>query len=602
MNRYKTPRNRADAALRKESKEVAHDTAPVHAWVKSVLEDSLASRNAYAFKSRTKPFNEIVAKVQAKRNHEDPAERHTDYGPSSLTDVSGFRIVSLFNDEIPTALGHLLDLLETLPTTADPRGTFLADPVEEIILFSSRREGDALSIDAKVEEIVREHGLQSKLKIKPLTYSSVHVIVRSRFAVQGGAPLIAASEIQLRSVFEEAWSEINHRLNYGPAKRARARRRPASLPSDENRVLLHLDALKSLTDGCAQYADLVNRELIARQASRDTRLPQPTDSAEELVRSFRTSDPAIYRIVEQAFARRAEATAAARDASQNPELGSSNHKRLFLDAARQFAEALQRVARDSGDAAHRTAHENVLQREVAFCYQFSGNAELRARAETIYEDLVNADPNNIDVLARLALIKRDEQDLSEARILMEDALDEEMQQAPSERPSQIRWMLCRNLSVLYLQIFEDDRESSDAAELLAGAVDLAERARNAAPTDRQRVGTSLYLLYYLAVQHARADDDAKAAIVRRAESLLPLDLTAEVPLERWLPAKLDTLLHVEAAFGTKQRAKEIASMIVQRLKPGSGKGSPWDPSEKLETLSAEDRNFYLFAVEVLAGV
>ena len=46
MNRAKGPSYYADAELRGQSKVVAHDTAPVHAWLKSVLDGSLAARHA----------------------------------------------------------------------------------------------------------------------------------------------------------------------------------------------------------------------------------------------------------------------------------------------------------------------------------------------------------------------------------------------------------------------------------------------------------------------------------------------------------------------------------------------------------------------------
>jgi hypothetical protein len=264
----------SDAVLLRESKVAAHDAGRVHAWVKSILEGSKAAEKAYAFKHRLKPFDEIFAKVRAKRNHEDPALRKPGYGVADLTDISGFRIVSLFNAEIPVALGRLLDLLKT-PIPAGSPGAFLPVPDE--------------------------------------------------------APLIAASEIQLRSVFEEAWSEVNHRLKYAPAKRERARGGiAADVAGEEAAVLQHLDALKSLTDGCGQYADLINLDLTSRRERRGDRLPQPTESAEALLRSFRGCSPDVYGKVKQAFELRTEATAAARSVSENPVGAPTRDKQAVL--------------------------------------------------------------------------------------------------------------------------------------------------------------------------------------------------------------------------------------------------------------------------------
>lgn len=595
------PLDEADAVLLKDCKVAAHDAERVHRWVKSILEGSKAAEKAYAVKNRVKPFDEIFAKVLAKRNHEDLAQRKPAYRPADVTDISGFRIVSLFNTEIPVALGRLLDLLKT-PIPAGSPGSFVLNPVDEIILFSSRAEGDPLSISAEVKAIVREHGLDQKLNVPAAaTYSSVHVIVRSRVAVPGGAPLIAASEIQLRSVFEEAWSEINHRLKYAPAKRERARGHIfIDDAGDEKTVLLHLDALKSLTDGCGQYADLIYRDLATRRASRGDRLPQPTDSAELLLQAFRSCSSELYGKVEQAFQFRTEATAAARSVSENPDGASADRKQLFFNAGLLFAEAFGRIGFEEafGEDARRQKLETILRREMAYCYLFSGNAELQLRAEKLYGELIDADVNNVDALTRLALIKRDAQNVSEARFLMETALREDMQQNPGEHRSQIRWLLCRDLAVLYWEIFESDRASADADALLGRAIELSQQACAAAPTDRQKSGASLNLLYYLAAQYSRADTGTQAALVERAAPLLAA-AWADERSEHWDADRLDTLLHAECAFGSQQRAVELATMIIERLK-ARRTGTPSTPSEALRAMSAEDQDYYLFAMEVLA--
>lgn len=599
-----------DAAMVNQSKLAAHDAERVHAWVRSVLESSLAVKNAYAFKNRLKPFNEIVAKVRAKRNHEDPKQRKPGYTPSDLTDISGFRIVSLFNAEIPIVLGHLLDLLET-PVGAGSPGRFSPDPVQEVVFFTSRRPGDPLSILDRVRNIVVAHGLPGALKTPTASegehtssYSSVHVIVRSQVAVDGADALVAASEIQLRSVFEEAWGEINHRLKYAPAKRERARiGTPVAEPPGTDGIWLHLDALKSLTDGCAQYADLINSELAEDHAARSQFRPQPTDSAAQLLESFRGSPAPVFGKVEQALAIRSEATAAARRASERADTSATEHKRLFLKAGRRFAEAVDalQLAGDSIDGVQREALNNGLLGEVAYCYLFSGNAEMQVQAETIYESLIKADPNNVEALARLAQIKRDSRNLREARDLLEIALNEERNRNPAARPSQIRWLLCRNLAVLYWQIFEENRSAADAARLLELAVDLSEDAIGVAPTERQRHGASLNLLFYLAAQYARAEEPDRRRIAERAGPLLD-QARREALTEAWTTGNLDTLMRAEWTFGTKQRAEEIAGMIVHRLKATMEQNVPGaSHSDALRSLKADEQEYYLFAVDVLSG-
>ncbi|HZO93639.1 MAG TPA: hypothetical protein VFB22_07695 [Candidatus Baltobacteraceae bacterium] len=47
---------------------------------------------------------DISGKVRAKRNHPDEARRSASYSARDVTDASGFRIVCLFNRDIPNAL------------------------------------------------------------------------------------------------------------------------------------------------------------------------------------------------------------------------------------------------------------------------------------------------------------------------------------------------------------------------------------------------------------------------------------------------------------------------------------------------------------------
>jgi ppGpp synthetase/RelA/SpoT-type nucleotidyltranferase len=599
-----------DATLQAMSKLAAHDAMLVHAWLKSALEPSLAAKNAYAFKNRIKPFNEIIAKVQAKRRHEDEWQRKPAYAPADLTDISGFRIVSLFNAEIPVVLGHLLDLLET-PVAAGSAGAFREKPVEEVIFFSSRREGDPLSIIEQVRKIVIAHGYHDVLTIphgpsgEPTSsYSSVHVIVRSQVAVPGANPLVAASEIQLRSVFEEAWGEINHRLKYAPAKRERARAVPPSTEADDfGSLWLHLDALKSLTDGCAQYADLINLQLADHRAQQAQRLPQPTDSAAQLLETFRGCSTSLFSKVERAVALRTQATTTARRASETADTDSTEHKRLFLEAGRTFNEAAEavRLGTETLDDVRRRELEISLLEEVAYCYLFSGNSEMQVRAETIYEELVQADPNNVEALARLAQIKRDARNLDEARVLMETALEEDRRRNPTEHRSQIRWLLCRNLAVWYREIFESDRSSADATRLLDMAVSLSEQAIVAAPTDRQRHGASLNLLYYLGVLYSRAAEKSKQTIAERALPLLS-QARDNALQDRWPTANLDILMSAESTFGTAERAKALASTIVRqlRLRMEEGEASA-GTARALSVLPVDEQDIYLSAMELLAG-
>jgi len=111
-----------DVALAEKCEAVAYRASGIHRWLDPILRDSVAAARAYAFKGRVKTADDIHKKVQGRRNHEDPEKRDPNYLPDHVTDASGFRIVKLFNAEVPQSLDELLSLLK------GPRPRILAWP------------------------------------------------------------------------------------------------------------------------------------------------------------------------------------------------------------------------------------------------------------------------------------------------------------------------------------------------------------------------------------------------------------------------------------------------------------------------------------------
>ena len=64
----------------------------------------------------------------------------------------------------------------------------------------------AYSWDPDATVFFQQLGL--KVKIKPSHYTSIHYVVRPKKGAQ------AACEIQVRTLFEEIWGEIDHTVNY----------------------------------------------------------------------------------------------------------------------------------------------------------------------------------------------------------------------------------------------------------------------------------------------------------------------------------------------------------------------------------------------------
>ena len=106
-----------------------------------------------------------------------------------ITDLIGIRVLHLFKDEWTTIHDEIMHLWEVKET-----------PQVNI------RKGDNDGVD--FEKIVEEAGCE--LIVRKYGYRSVHYLI--------GTPLNKNEEIQVeiqvRTVFEEAWSEIDHKIRY----------------------------------------------------------------------------------------------------------------------------------------------------------------------------------------------------------------------------------------------------------------------------------------------------------------------------------------------------------------------------------------------------
>lgn len=137
---------------------------------------------------RVKDAEHLLEKIVRKR-----AEGNTKYAditPTNyfevVTDLVGLRALHLFKDDCFAINRDLLDVWE---------------PNEAPIAYV--RDGDPDDLTARF----REHGLE--VRKHPAGYRSVHYVVSTR-------PLnrTVLAEVQVRTIFEEGWSEIDHRVRY----------------------------------------------------------------------------------------------------------------------------------------------------------------------------------------------------------------------------------------------------------------------------------------------------------------------------------------------------------------------------------------------------
>lgn len=104
-----------------------------------------------------------------------------------ITDLAGIRILHLYSEQIRLIHSSIMDEVE--------RG--------DLVLYERPR---AYTWDIDLKRFYEELGMETS--IKPSYYTSVHYVVMPK------AESNIKCEIQVRTLYEEVWGEIDHSLNY----------------------------------------------------------------------------------------------------------------------------------------------------------------------------------------------------------------------------------------------------------------------------------------------------------------------------------------------------------------------------------------------------
>lgn len=139
----------------------------------------------HSYKSRMKDRDHLRAKI-ARKNGEGRSIT-SDNLFQEVTDLAGVRILHLFQEDFRY-------IHEVICGTVDEGDWFFAEPPK------------VYTWDPEAVAFFREFGLEATPK--PSSYTSVHYLVRPR----EDSPLCC--EIQVRTLFEEIWGEVDHQINY----------------------------------------------------------------------------------------------------------------------------------------------------------------------------------------------------------------------------------------------------------------------------------------------------------------------------------------------------------------------------------------------------
>ncbi|GAV21362.1 hypothetical protein MMIC_P2346 [Mariprofundus micogutta] len=240
------------------------------------------SELCYAYKSRVKSEVKLIEKKQRKR-----LEGKENYEISDITDVVGLRLVTLFRSEMVEVVEQVVrNILHLDGASHNP---FIQSCPEEVIFYSVSYPKDeiAIAIKERIIPLFSGEGVPVKIKYSTEGYSSIHIVTRLNVSVESLSTseerYFIPVEIQVRTVFEDAWGEIDHR--YGYVNRAG---KEVDIPvNNPEYVLPHLKVLKQFADACSQYADIIHFEATSQGNGGDSGLIISVDSDAEILDRFR---------------------------------------------------------------------------------------------------------------------------------------------------------------------------------------------------------------------------------------------------------------------------------------------------------------------------
>lgn len=358
-------------SLELQAFRVHQHAAAIRDAVNYTLQGSNISDFVYAVRSRIKPVDKIVEKVKRKRE----VEKRDPYGVESLTDIVGFRFVVLFREDIIEVAQLLLRMIALeAPFTTAP---FVSRKLREAKSYTAQSTGDPEAINRRLHEIFEQAGYKLEILSIESGYSSIHLVVDAQVVVQG-RPISLPIEIQIRTVFEDAWGEIDHKLRYsidraketGRMDEGMAKERLASWKP-------HLNALKFFVDGSALYAGLIRAQALAqRHIDYYAGAIVPVESFDEASSAIGEMSPELAAALKAAYDQMEQAT------KSHEETGDTG---LFSDAVEKFKDVL-RIAGVEENTTMQPV-EYFAKMEQAYCHFSVGTTTEIDTAIEIYLDL-----------------------------------------------------------------------------------------------------------------------------------------------------------------------------------------------------------------------
>jgi len=349
--------------------------------LRQIFADAGIEAACYALRIRIKEKAKVVEKVERKRK-EKP-----DYDVFSMTDIIGVRLIALFRAELPDLLGKTLRLIQH---ESDIRpNPFVKESLEETIVYTA--DATNASFNVLLKTYMSQYGITFVEEYSDKGYSSLHLVCRLDhqldFAAVPGYAIPV--EIQIRSVFEDAWGEIDHKYGYS------ARSGKELTFADAQAALEpHFPVLKKFTDACAAYADTIRDMALGARAAETNigKVISVESDGDVLVRFQQLAVPQAL-IDEYVKGRELRDTCGT---GKNPHRAEE-----YINAAKHFADLTQRAAQELKEG---TAHlfSYYTQMNFAFCLLSSGLPAAVRESIAVYARISRSFPAYPLVRFRLA--------------------------------------------------------------------------------------------------------------------------------------------------------------------------------------------------------
>ena len=152
---------------------------------KYFLQNPDVSIYVHSIRSRIKDLSHIREKIQRKWDDKDPISKDNIF--SRITDLAGVRVLHLFQEQFQFIHSAIISKVES-------KDWFLQEnPI-------------AYTWDPESVEYFKKFDLS--IEKKESFYTSIHYLIRPR------SDSYICCEIQVRTIFEEIWGEVDHLLNY----------------------------------------------------------------------------------------------------------------------------------------------------------------------------------------------------------------------------------------------------------------------------------------------------------------------------------------------------------------------------------------------------